>query len=87
MVSEVEEAEADDDEEMVEDSQDQYSLEELMQTEAEALAAELDAAAEEGLDLARDRRLCGDGSGSTSHYAGSQDSFARGQERPWLWKD
>ena len=52
MVSEVEEAEADDDEEMVEDSQDQYSLEELMQTEAEALAAELDAAAEEGLDPA-----------------------------------
>ena len=49
MVSEVED-DVDGDEEHVDEGQDPQSLEELMQTEAEALAAELDAAAEEGVD-------------------------------------
>ena len=51
MVSEVED-DADEDEEQADDGLEPQSLEELMQTEAEALAAELDAAAEEGVDEA-----------------------------------
>ena len=61
-----------------------------MQTEAEALAAELDAAAEEGLDPATLQEI--EDSVETAAEAlltmrEAKDSFTRGQERPWPWKD